>query len=213
MANVESAHRPGARSQLEPIGKVAAYLGAPLFLLGTVLHPARDGPGVAAAGEIYGTTHAIQSIGLLLVAISLASMLAPAEVAYGLAGRWAWYGALAGTMTWFGLLVFDGSHNPVTARFTPDLVHTPADIDTGGALIVFPALLLFPVGNALLALLRPRRTPAVLVGVGAVVYTIGGLLLFVRGPASPLIQILEVCGAAPYALGCVLLTRSVWRRP
>jgi hypothetical protein len=74
-------------------------------------------------------------------------------------------------MTWFGLLVFDGSHNPVTARFTPDLVHTPADIDTGGALIVFPALLLFPLGNALLALLRPRRTPAVLIGVGAAVYT------------------------------------------
>jgi hypothetical protein len=213
VTNSESTHCSEARSQLEPVGKAAAYLGAPLFLLGTALHPARDGPGVAAAGEIYGVTHAIQSIGLLLVAISLASTLAPAQVTYGRAGRWAWYGALAGTMTWFGLLVFDGSHNPVTARFTPDLVHTPADIDTGGALIVFPALLLFPLGNALLALLRPRRTPTVLLGVGAVVYTIGGLLLFVLGPASPLIQIFEVCGAVPYALGCVLLARSVWQRP
>jgi hypothetical protein len=73
VTNLESTHRSQFRSQLEPVGKVAAYLGAPLFLLGTVLHPARDGPGVATAGEIYGITHVIQSIGLLLVAISLAS--------------------------------------------------------------------------------------------------------------------------------------------
>jgi hypothetical protein len=39
----------------------------------------------------------------------------------------------------------------------------------------------------------------VLVGVGAAVFTIGGLLLFVLGPASPLIRILEVCQVAVYA--------------
>ncbi len=36
------------------------------------------------------------------------------------------------------------------------------------------------------------RWPALLLGAGAVVYTIGGLLIFALGPQSSLIQIFEV---------------------
>jgi uncharacterized BrkB/YihY/UPF0761 family membrane protein len=115
---------------------------------------------------------------------------------------------LLGTLLWFGLIIFDGSHNPVMARLAPDIVHTPADLDVGGMIIVLPALLLLPTGYVLLSLLLPRhrmKWPALLLGAGAVVYTIGGLLIFALGPHSPLTQIFEVAGAVPYALGFVLL--------
>jgi hypothetical protein len=77
--------------------------------------------------------------------------------------------------------------------------------------IVLPALILFPVGYVLLARLLAglgATWPGILLGVGAVVYTIGGLAIFALGPHSPTIQILEVAGALPYALGFVLLGRS-----
>jgi hypothetical protein len=44
-----------------------------------------------------------------------------------------------------------------------------------------------------------------LVGIGAVVYWSAAIPLFAVGPRSPVIQLLEVAGAAPYALGFVLL--------
>jgi hypothetical protein len=203
------------RKRLQTAAKVTALIGGPLFLLGTVLHPARDGQGIAAVGQFYGLTHAVQAIGLLLQAISLISMFALGIGTFGRRGLLAWYTVMVGTMLWFGLIIFDGSHNPVMARLAPDIVHTPADLDAGGAIIVLPALLLFPTGYVLLSLLLARhgmRWPALLLGAGAVMYTIGGLLIFALGPHSPLIQIFEVAGAVPYAVGFVLLGRADVKR-
>jgi hypothetical protein len=115
---------------------------------------------------------------------------------------------VVGTLLWFGLIAVDGTRNPVTAKYAPDVVHTPADLDAGSAIISLPALLVFPLGYVLLALLLTRhgiKWPVLLVGVGAVVYWSAAIPLFILGPKSPLSQILEVAGAAPFALGFVLL--------
>jgi hypothetical protein len=176
-----------------------AVIGAAVFLIGTILHPARDGHGVAAAGHTYGVTHAVQAIGLALQAIALANLTAPAG--RRLIARNA---ALAGVVAWLGLIVYDGAVNPATARYAPQLVHTAANLDAGGALIVLPALVLFPIGFALLAATVIRdgdRWTGLLLGAGAVTYWIGGLLIFAAGPHSPFIQVLEIAGAVPYAVG------------
>ncbi|WP_031158406.1 hypothetical protein [Streptosporangium roseum] len=207
-------HADGSGGRLRTIAGVTALVGGPLFLLGVILHPARDGQGIAEAGGLYGLTHDVQAIGLLLQAISLAGMLAFGMHAFGRRGPLVWCAALIGTLSWLGLIVYDGSHNPVMARYAPAVVHTHADLDAGGAVIVLPALLLFPLGYVLLAVLLSRhgmRWPALLLGAGAVLYTAGGLLIFVLGPHSPFVQIFEVAGAVPYALGFVLLGRIRWR--
>lgn len=197
-----------AQSAHSIVAGVAAPVGGLLFLLGTVLHPARDGHGIAAVGELYGITHSIQAIGLALLAVALAGLLAQAWRAS--APTMGWYSALIGTLAWLALIIYDGSHNPVTARYAPELVHTAADLDAGGAMLVLPALILFPLGYALLGLALVRRSrvlPGLLVGAGAVIYTIGGLLIFAIEPSSPAIQAVEVAGAIPFALGFVLLAR------
>jgi hypothetical protein len=43
------------------------------------------------------------------------------------------------------------------ARYAPGIVHTPADLDAGVALVVLPALVLFPLGHVLLGCLLLRR--------------------------------------------------------
>jgi hypothetical protein len=56
-----------------------------------------------------------------------------------------------------GLIVADGTRNPVTAKYALELVHTTADFDPGGAIITLPALLVFPVGYVLLGRLLARH--------------------------------------------------------
>lgn len=190
-------------------GDRLAVVGAAVFLLGTLLHPARDGHGIAAAGHRYGVTHAIQAIGLLLLAVALADLSARARARQGHRRSTApWLTAMAGTVAWVMLIVYDGAHNPLAARLAPQLVHTSADIDAGGALIVVPALVLFPLGYLLLGsrLFRDgRRWTGALLGLGALVYTLGGVFIFVLGPHSPVIEAVEIAGATPYALAFVLL--------
>lgn len=193
---------PGMANRL---GMAAAVIGGPVFLVGTALHPVRDGEGIAAVGQVYGLTHSIQAIGLLLMCVALANLLA-AERAH----RWvpSVNTALAGTLAWFGLIVYDGAHNPATALYAPELVHAAGSLDIGAALIVVPALILFPLGYALFALAldrQGRRWAGLLLGAGAVTYTIGGVLIFPLGPLSPLVQPLEVAGAAAMAIGYVLV--------
>ncbi|MFI6182982.1 hypothetical protein ACIA8R_46165 [Nonomuraea sp. NPDC051191] len=181
-----------------------AIAGAVLFLLGTILHPARDGHGMAVVVDRYGITHAIQAIGLALQAVALARLTPARRLS-------AHHAALAGVLAWLALIVYDGSHNPVTARFAPELVHTSADLSPGGALFVLPGLLLFPAGYAILATSLARggaRWCALLLGIGALTYWLGGLLIFAAGPRSPFVQILEVIGAGLYALGFALLART-----
>ena len=200
------------RRRLRTVAKATAVSGGPLFLLGVLLHPARDGAGIAAAGQLYGSTHGLQAMGLLLLTVSLVSIYALDADRFGRRGPAAFLTAMVGTQWWFGLIVLDGTRNPVTAHYAPHLVHTPADLDAGSAIISLPALLVFPVGYVLLALLligHDARWPGVLVGVGAVLYWSGAIPLFAVGPQSPVTQLLEVAGAMPFALGFVLLG---WRR-
>jgi hypothetical protein len=85
----------------------------------------------------------------------------------------------------------------------------------GAAIIVLPAIVVFPLGYGLLAIPLSRhgaQWPGLLMTIGAGVYTIGGMRIFALGPPSVLIQPLEVAGAVPYALGFVLLGRN-WGHP
>lgn len=185
---------------------ITAAIGALLFLLGTIVHPARDGAGVAAAGDLYGVTHAVQALGLLLQVVGLTGMIS--RIPIGEHGRWAWYAALIGTLAWLCLIVYDGAANPLMARYAPHLVHAPGGLDPGVAAIILPALLLFPFGYVALGatLARSgRRWSGLLLGLGAVIYTIGGLFIFALGPNARLIQIFEVIGAAMYAGGFLVL--------
>ena len=210
-APATTAHTGGTRRRLRMIAKATAFLGGPLFLLGTVLHPARDGWGMAKVGQLYGVTHDIQAAGLLLQAISLASMLALGTRTGSRRDLAGWYAGLIGTLLWFALIIFDGSHNPVRAHYEPSLVHTAGDIDAGAAIIVFPALLVFPLGYVLFALMLRRHGMtwvALMLSVGAVLYTLGGLFIFSSGPRFPLIQVFEVGGATLYALSFILLGRQ-----
>src|ERR1700733_4233885 len=93
-----TAHMGGTRRRLRMITKVTAFLGGPLFLLGTVLHPARDGWGMARVGQLYGVTHDIQAAGLLLQALSLAGMLALGTRVRSRRDLAGWYAGLVGTL-------------------------------------------------------------------------------------------------------------------
>ncbi|GLY75477.1 hypothetical protein [Actinoallomurus iriomotensis] len=195
--------------------KLTAMIGGPLFLLTVILHPARDGHDIAAHAEWYAFTHSMEAISLLVQAICLAGVLALGLRGFGPRGLPALYTALIGTILWFGLIVFDGGHNPVTARYAPDLVHTSKDLDIEGGIIVVAANVLFPVGYVMLALLLNRygrRWAGLLLGFGGVVYAIGGTAaLFGFGPHSMVTSVFEIAGAAPYAYGYVLLGRAFGR--
>ena len=207
---VERAADDASRSLLR-VGWVTALVGGPLFLGTVVLHPARDGMGVHAAGAMYGITHALQAISLLLQAVCLVSVYAAGVRRFGRRGMSAFFGALVGTLFWFGLIAIDGSRNPAVARYAPALVHTAADLEPGIAMIILPALVLFPIGYVLLARFlvgAGAKWPGLLLGVGAVLYVLGGLGIFALGPHSSVIQPLEIAGALPYALGFVLLGRE-----
>lgn len=200
----------GLRRQLRTTARLTAYAGGPLFWLGTLLHPARDGWSIAAVGERYGLTHDLQAFGLGLQVVCLASMIALGNQLVRRSELRSWYAAMAGTLFWFALIIFDGSHNPVRAEYAPSMVHEPADLNTPAALIVFPALLIFPLGYVLLARTLSRhglRLTGILLGAGAIAYTLGGLFIFTSGPRFGLIQLFEVAGATLYAVGYVILGR------
>ncbi|MEW9529188.1 hypothetical protein [Microbispora sp. NPDC049125] len=192
--------------------KLTAMIGGPFFLLTVILHPARDGHDIAAGAQWYAFTHSMEAISLLVQATCLAGVLALVMNRFGSRGLTTLYTALVGTMLWFGLIVFDGGHNPVTAKYAPDLVHTSKDIDIEGGIIVLAANIVFPLGYVLLALLLNRygqRWTGLLLGFGGVVYAIGGTVsLFGFGPHSMITSVIEIIGAAPYALGYVLLGRT-----
>ncbi|GAA4255965.1 hypothetical protein [Dactylosporangium darangshiense] len=200
---------------LRRIAAATAIPGVLVFLAAVVVHPERDGAHIAEVGQLYGLTHGLEAVGLILQVVGLFSLawlgadrLRPRD----LTGV---YAAVLGTIWYFGLIVVDGTRNPVTARYAPDLVHTSADLDTGTAIIVLPALLLFPLGHILLGLLNARhgaRWAGLLLAAGAVAYTLGGLAIFGLGPTSPAIEVLEIAGAVPFAIGFILMTRH-WTRP
>lgn len=201
--------------RLRTIVKVTAMVGGPLFLISVILHPARDGHDIAANYNWYETTHAVEAMSLLVQAACLAGVLALGVRRFGPRGLPALYTALIGTMSWAALIVYDGSHNPVTAKYAPGIVHTSEDLDLSGTVIVLAANILFPLGYVLLARLVSRhgaRSTGLLLGAGAVLYSLGGTAaLLGLGPHSMTTSVLEIAGAIPYAIGYVMLGRSFGR--
>jgi len=197
--------------KIQAMVRLTAMVGGPLFLLTVILHPARDGDDIAVHPEWYAFTHSMEAISLLIQAMCLAGVLALSVRGFGSRRLGALSTALSGTILWFGLIVFDGGHNPVTARYAPDLVHTSGDLDVEAGVIVIAANILFPLGCVLLALLLNRegqRGMGLLLGFGGVLYALGGTIaLFGFGPHSMVTSVFEIAGAAPYALGFVLLGR------
>jgi hypothetical protein len=194
------------------VAKLTAIIGGPLFLLTVIAHPARDGHDIAANASWYIFTHTMEAISLLILAVCLASVLALATRRLSSRGLAAIFTALVGTVLWFGLIVYDGSHNPATAMYAPDRVHTSADVDFEGGTIVLTANIVFPLGYVLLAALlsrHGRRWTGLLLGFGGTVYALGGTVsLFGLGPHSMVTSIIEIAGAVPFALGYVLLGRA-----
>lgn len=205
--------RSVVRRRLHMVATTATMIGAGLFLLGVILHPGRDGASIAAVGDWYGVTHGVEAMGLVLVALGLIGFYALAADRLGAMGLAAFLTAVAGTVLWFGLIAVDGTRNPVTARYAPAIVHTTADLDPGAAMVSLPALLVFPIGYALLALVLARRGmrwPGLLIGAGAIVYWSAAIPLAVLGPRSSAPQVLEIAGALPYTVGFILLA-GWWR--
>jgi hypothetical protein len=202
--------RPSTAQRLRTITTATAISGAVAFLVAVVIHPKRDGKHIAEVGPFYGLTHGIEAVGLILQVISLCGVFVLGANRLRRRDLTSLYAALLGTIWYFGLIVVDGTRNPVTAKYAPHLVHTPADIDTGTAIIVLPALLLFPLGYILFGVLNARygaRWIGLLLGAGAVIYTTGGFAIFGLGPTSPAIEVLEIIGAVPYTLGFILMAR------
>jgi hypothetical protein len=199
-------------TQLRNTVRVTALVGGPLFLLTVILHPARDGHDIAAHAQWYAFTHSMEAISLLVLATCLAGVLALDARRLSPRGLAALYTALVGTILWFGLIVYDGGHNTVTARYAPDLVHTSNDIDIESGMIVLTANVVFPLGYVLFGLLLNRyghRWTGLLLGFGGVLYALGGTLaLFGFGPHSTVTSVFEIAGAAPYALGYIMLGRN-----
>lgn len=205
--------RPGDDTRrLKSVVRATAMVGGPLFLLTVIAHPARDGHDIAAHAQWYAFTHSMEAIGLLIQAVCLAGVLAVAARRPGARRLTALFTALVGTILWFGLIIFDGGHNPVTAKYAPTLVHTSGDIDVMGGFVVVAANIVFPLGYLLLAGLLARlgqRSAGILLAVGGLVYSLGGTAaLFGFGPHSMITSVVEIAGAAPYALGYVLLGRA-----
>jgi hypothetical protein len=192
--------------------RLTGIVGGPLFLLTVIIHPARDGHDIAANASWYIFTHTMEALSLVILGICLTGVLALSTRRLRSGGLAAILTALVGTVLWFGLIVYDGSHNPATAMYAPDRVHTSADVDFEGGTIVLAANILFPLGYVLLAVLLGRygrRWTGLLLGFGGVVYALGGTVaLFGLGPHSMVTSVLEILGAAPLALGYVLLGRA-----
>jgi hypothetical protein len=118
--------------------------------------------------------------------------------------------AFFGQVFYICLLVVDGLLNPVLAQFAPETVHSGADIDPNSLTIVLPALLLFFLGyivfgTSLLSAKAQPRLGSWLITLGAPIYIVGGISIFIIGPASPLVSLIEMAGAIPLGLGYILL--------
>jgi hypothetical protein len=208
--------RASTARRLRAITTATASSGAIVFLVAVVIHPKRDGKDIAEVGQLYGLTHGLEAVGLILQVIGLCGVLALSVNRVRPRDLTSLFAALLGTIWYFGLIVVDGTRNPVTAKYAPELVHTAADLDTGTGIIVLPALLLFPLGHVMLGAMHARygtRRVGLLLGAGAVIYTTGGLAIFGLGPSSPAIEVLEIVGAIPYTIGFVMVARFWTRLP
>jgi hypothetical protein len=217
-------HPTPAGLPVDPITRLtrrAALLGGVAFTIGVLLHPARDGAGVLAAGARYGLVHDLIAFGLVLQVLALVGLYATTGPTLGRAGWRAFVLALLGLVLWVAVIIGDGLYNPVLARLDPALVHAADQGDPGTAasmaLLALPALLTFPTGYASWARVLRRRGlvpgwAAALTATGAVLYAVGGgvgILLF--GPAWAFVPAAEIIGAVALAIGTTRLAQAAPR--
>src|SRR5262245_16929465 len=72
--------------QITRLTRRAALLGGLAFAIGVILHPARDGAGVLAAGDRYALIHDLIAFGLVLQALALVGLYATTGANLGRSG-------------------------------------------------------------------------------------------------------------------------------
>jgi hypothetical protein len=188
----------------------ASILGGVFFGVAVMLHPLRDGISILNSGVAYGAIHNLGVFGLMFQLLGLIGLYIREADALDQRGLNSFIVVFFGQLLYICLLVVDGLRNPLLAKYAPATVHTFADNDPNQLTIVVPALLLFALGyivfgSSLLSAKTEPRLGSWLITVGAPVYIIGGINIFIIGPASPIISMIEVSGAIPLAIGYILL--------
>ncbi len=188
----------------------ASILGGILFGAAVVLHPLRDGISIYKSGVAYGAIHNLGVFGLIFQLLGLIGLYIREADTMGQRGLNSFVVVFFGQVLYICLLVVDGLRNPLLAKYAPGTVHTFADNDPNQLTIVLLALSLFFLGYILFgsSLLSAKSQPRLgswLITIGAPIYIIGGINIFILGPASPIIAMIEISGAIPFALGYILL--------
>lgn len=187
-----------------------SIFGGVLFGVAVVLHPLRDGIDIFNSGVAYGAIHNVGVFGLMLQLFGLVGLYIREAEAMGKRGLISFIVVFFGQMFYIGLLVVDGLRNPLLARFAPEVVHTAADSDPNQFTIVLPALGLFFFGYILFGVSlwstsSLSRLGVLLITIGAPIYIIGGINIFILGPSSPIVSVIEILGAVPLGMGYLLL--------
>ncbi len=188
----------------------ASILGGLLFAAAVVLHPLRDGISIANDAVAYGAIHNVGVFGLTFQLLGLIGLYVREAEPLGERGLKSFVVVFFGQVLYICLLVVDGLRNPLLAKYAPAAVHTFADNDPNALPIVVPGLLLFfagyiAFGTSLLTASTQPRLGSWLITLGAPIYIIGGISIFVLGPASPIVSPIEIVGAIPLSLGYFLL--------
>jgi hypothetical protein len=194
----------------------ASIFGGVLFGVAVVLHPLRDGISIFNSGVAYPIIHDLGVFGLMFQLLGLVGLYIREAEAMGKRGLTSFLVVFFAQLFYILLLVVDGAVNSVLSIYDIKLVHATsvAGVDPRLSINLFiiglPALVLFFLGYSLFgaSLLRAKVQPllgSLLITIGAPVYIIGGINIFILGPASPIISIIEIAGAIPLAIGYVLL--------
>lgn len=196
-------------SKLSQWSGYASIAGGALFAAAVVLHPLRDGISVLNSGVAYGAIHNLGVFGLMLQLYGLVGLYVQNAEEMKQRGLRSFVLVFFGQLFYICLLVVDGLLNPVLAKYAPETVHSGDDIDPNFMAIVLPALALFFLGYIWfgLALRSAAIKPALsnwLMMIGAPIYIIGGISIFIIGPHSSTVSLIEISGAVPLGLGYVL---------
>jgi hypothetical protein len=197
-------------SKLTNWGGYACILGGVLFAVAVVLHPLRDGMSVFESGAAYGVIHNVGVFGLMLQLFGLVAIYVNGADTLGQRGLNSYVVLFFGQLFYICLLVLDGIANPILSIYAPEVVHSGRDVDPNFLTIVLPALLLYFVGYllfgaSLLSAKEQSRAGTWLITLGAPIYIIGGISIFVIGPSSYTVSLIEIAGAVPQGLGYILL--------